>query len=61
MLAEQQYTCPHCWQTSAIQLDLSVGSQSFVQDCEVCCNPIEFRYSTSGGELVSFSYESAQD
>lgn len=43
-----------------IQLDLSVREQTFVQDCEVCCNPIEFRYSTSGGELAHFDYESAQ-
>ncbi len=59
MLAEQKYTCPHCWRTSVIQIDLTAGSQSFVQDCEVCCNPIEFRYETQSGELVSFDYESA--
>jgi hypothetical protein len=61
MLAEQPYTCPHCWQTSVIQLDLTAGSQRFVQDCEVCCNPMEFSYSTERGELVSFHYESAQE
>lgn len=61
MTAEQQYTCPHCWESSVIQLDLSGGSQTFVQDCEVCCNPISFSYFTRGGELVSFHYESTQD
>jgi len=60
MLVEQEYTCPHCWRTNVIQLDLSVREQTFVQDCEVCCNPIEFRYTTSRGELTSFDYESAQ-
>ncbi len=60
MLAEQTYTCPHCWQTGVIELDLSAGSQAFVQDCEVCCNPIEFQYSARDGELISFTYESAQ-
>ena len=60
MMVEQEYTCPHCWRTNLITLDLSQGSQTFVQDCEVCCNPIEFRYSASGGELASFDYESAQ-
>lgn len=59
-LVTEQYTCPHCWETSEIGLDLSAGSQTFVQDCEVCCNPIEFRYEVEGGELASFSYESAQ-
>jgi transcription elongation factor Elf1 len=59
MLAEQQYTCPHCWQTSTIQLDLTVRSQVLIQDCAVCCNPIEFRYTVRNGELKSFHYESA--
>lgn len=59
MLIEQEYTCPHCWRTSVIQLDLTVRSQTFVQDCEVCCNPIEFRYTIHAGELESFDYASA--
>ena len=42
-----------------IQLDLTVRSQTLVQDCEVCCNPIEFRYTTNAGELADFHYESA--
>ena len=60
MLIEQEYTCPHCWRANLIQLDVSQGSQTFVQDCDVCCNPIEFHCSVCGGELVSFHYESAQ-
>lgn len=60
MLTEQTYTCPHCWQIGVIQLDLTARSQTFVEDCGVCCNPIEFHYSARGGELISFHYESAQ-
>jgi len=26
-------------------LDLSVPGQTYVEDCEVCCNPIEISYS----------------
>ncbi len=25
-------------------LDTSVRSQKYIEDCEVCCNPIEVRY-----------------
>lgn len=35
-------------------LDLSVRRQSYVEDCEVCCNPIEISYSVQDEELVSF-------
>ena len=35
-------------------LDLSVRRQSYVEDCEVCCNPIEISYSVKDEELRSF-------
>jgi hypothetical protein len=35
-------------------LDLSVRRQVYVEDCEVCCNPIEIIYSTQDDALVSF-------
>jgi hypothetical protein len=36
-------------------LDLSVPSQTYVEDCEVCCNPIEISYQVEDEELESFS------
>ena len=36
-------------------LDLSVPRQTYVEDCEVCCNPIEITYSVVGDELNRFS------
>jgi hypothetical protein len=35
-------------------LDLSVHRQVYVEDCEVCCRPIEISYSAQDDELVSF-------
>jgi Cysteine-rich CPXCG len=35
-------------------LDLSVRRQSYVEDCEVCCNPIEISYSVKDDALVNF-------
>jgi hypothetical protein len=36
-------------------LDLSVRGQSYVEDCEVCCNPIEIRYSVEDDALAEFA------
>jgi hypothetical protein len=36
-------------------LDLSVRRQSYVEDCEVCCRPIEITYSVQDDELASFN------
>ena len=54
MELEYQFTCPHCWQTIVIMLDLSAGGQEYIQDCEVCCNPIEIDYDVCNGRISSF-------
>jgi hypothetical protein len=36
-------------------LDLSVSKQTYVEDCEVCCNPIEISYSVEDDELTGFT------
>lgn len=35
-------------------LDPSVSNQSYVEDCEVCCNPIQLSPKFIEGELVGF-------
>ncbi|MGV6827041.1 MAG: CPXCG motif-containing cysteine-rich protein [bacterium] len=36
--------CPYCAEIIAIALDSSAGiQQSYIEDCQVCCQPIEFR------------------
>ena len=36
-------------------LDLSVRSQTYVEDCEVCCNPIEISYCVQDDTLAEFA------
>jgi hypothetical protein len=50
-------TCPHCWESITLQLDLSAGDQSYVEDCSVCCAPILVNYTVEDGELVDISVE----
>lgn len=33
-------TCPYCAEDITVRVDLSAGSQSYVEDCQVCCQPI---------------------
>jgi hypothetical protein len=46
-------TCPYCWESIEISLDLSVDEQQQVEDCSVCCRPIVIRYSAADGELAA--------
>lgn len=34
-------TCPYCWEQYETQVDLTGGSSTYVEDCQVCCQPIE--------------------
>ncbi len=54
MVRKHTFTCPYCGERISMMLDLSVGGQRYVEDCEVCCNPIEISYETEDGALVSF-------
>lgn len=53
-MLEHFFQCPYCWEEISMLLDTSV-SGNYVEDCEVCCNPIEIAVQFSEGELQSFS------
>ena len=45
-------TCPHCGEGIEIVVDLSEPEQTYIEDCSVCCRPIEIRVSASEGEII---------
>lgn len=51
--------CPHCGETITLLLDLSVESQSYIEDCSVCCQPLTVSYSAADGELADIQVEAA--
>jgi transcription elongation factor Elf1 len=52
---EHSFTCPYCGEEISMVLDLSVRRQCYVEDCEVCCNPIEISYSVQDDTLAEFA------
>ncbi|MCB9468982.1 MAG: CPXCG motif-containing cysteine-rich protein [Candidatus Obscuribacterales bacterium] len=54
MLEEYQFTCPYCWESITMLLDCSVSEQSYVEDCEICCNPIRISYRADSGAVEQF-------
>ncbi|ABI57789.1 CPXCG motif-containing cysteine-rich protein [Alkalilimnicola ehrlichii MLHE-1] len=40
---EQFIQCPYCGSHYHAVVDLSGGDQVYIEDCEVCCRPIEFQ------------------
>jgi len=45
--------CPYCGESYETVVDLSAGSQRYVEDCAVCCRPIEVTLQVGDdGELI---------
>jgi hypothetical protein len=42
-----------------IVLDLSAGALSYIEDCLVCCPPMQVAFETDGGELLALSVDRA--
>jgi len=42
MYHEQQVYCPYCGEAFTAFVDLSQGNHRTVEDCYMCCRPIEF-------------------
>ena len=41
--------CPHCGESIDVEVDPSAGSrQIFIEDCWVCCRPIQFEVAFDG-------------
>lgn len=57
---EHFFQCPYCWEEISMILDTSVTDQQYIEDCEVCCNPIEVRPVFEDGELIAFESNSIE-
>jgi hypothetical protein len=40
-------------------IDLSVPAQNYVEDCEICCRPIEISYQVCDDDVVVFEANSS--
>ena len=56
---EHYFQCPYCWEEISMLLDPSEYSK-YIEDCEVCCRPIEIQALFEDQELTSFSAESIE-
>lgn len=54
---EHYFQCPYCWEDISMLLDPSVRQQTYVEDCEVCCNPIQVTAKFENEELTEFRAE----
>ena len=59
-MVEHHFICPFCWQNISVLLDNSISSQHYIEDCEVCCNPMELTIEFINSELTYFQVDSIE-
>ncbi len=59
-MLEQYFTCPYCWESISMLLDNSMSKQTYIEDCEVCCNPIQISVQFINTELVDFQADNIE-
>ncbi len=59
-MIEHSFQCPYCWKAISMLLDTSVARQEYIEDCEVCCNPIKIEAVFKDFELISLNIASIE-
>jgi len=58
MLTEaREFDCPYCGEANFAELEPDDAGQRVVQDCAVCCRPIELRMPMFDGEPMDVRRE----
>ncbi|HEX5960086.1 MAG TPA: CPXCG motif-containing cysteine-rich protein [Rhodanobacteraceae bacterium] len=45
-------TCPYCGEPIELVVDETAGATAYVEDCPVCCNPMQVTAEIAGERLV---------
>lgn len=59
-MEEYFFQCPYCWEEISMLIDTSQNHQNYVEDCEVCCNPIQVSVGTENQEITYFQAENLE-
>tara|TARA_R110002012_G_scaffold321809_1_gene551502 strand:- start:1290 stop:1472 length:183 start_codon:yes stop_codon:yes gene_type:complete len=59
-MEEHEFQCPYCWETISMLLDSSQSEQEYIEDCEVCCNPIQISVQFEDQILMGFHAENIE-
>lgn len=50
--SKHRLRCPYCGARISILVDHSIAEQSYVEDCEVCCQPLELAVKVDDDDRV---------
>ncbi|MCL6713602.1 CPXCG motif-containing cysteine-rich protein [Pseudoxanthomonas sp. z9] len=60
-LPSTDIACPYCGEMITLFVDDSAGEQDYVEDCQVCCRPIEIRVRVDEDGVPAVSVQRQDD
>ncbi len=60
-MIEKFFQCPYCWQNISMLIEPLSQTTKYIEDCEICCRPINIEYVFSGSDLISFNAFSIEE
>ena len=60
-LVEMSVGCPYCGERIDVLLDNSVPQQDYIEDCQVCCRPINFEVTVGHDNEVAVYLKNDED
>jgi len=60
-LTEKSISCPYCGETIEVLIDSTDLDEEYIEDCQVCCKPINFLVSESIDGEITVSVYSEDD
>ena len=58
-IAERRIHCPFCAESMTILLDLSAGDQSYIEDCQICCQPMQISFESDCDDIMGLQVDCA--
>jgi len=55
VVTEQTVQCPYCGENIDLLIDQSVPQQTYIEDCRVCCRPINFDVAVDPGGSIEIT------
>ena len=60
-MIEHFFQCPYCWQNISMLIEPSPQATTYIEDCEICCRPINIEYVFSDLDLINFNAFSIEE
>ena len=50
--------CPYCGESIQLIVDCSISEQEYIEDCQVCCRPIQIRAEVDSAGIPAITVNS---